>query len=124
MNINYTETFNDVASRMGPTDLALYAGAGLILYVLFQERLGPIQNYFKGLLNKFNLWRHKSTDVASKSTTNAIKVNDCSFQDLIASWKQTRDLAVASGCGEAVKVIDQVFPYLSPNSCKEETKTS
>jgi hypothetical protein len=39
------------------------------------------------------------------------------FFKLVVSWKQTRDLAVESGCSEAVKVADQMFPFLSPNVC-------
>ncbi len=42
------------------------------------------------------------------------------FFKLVVSWKQTRDLAVASGCDEAVKVADQMFPYLSPVVCGKE----
>ena len=47
------------------------------------------------------------------------------FFKLVVSWKQTRDLAVQSGCSEAVKVADQMFPFLSPNVCKQnEDKVS
>jgi len=47
------------------------------------------------------------------------------FFKLVVSWKQTRDLAVQSGCSEAVKVADQMFPYLSPNVCQQnEDKVS
>ena len=49
---------------------------------------------------------------------------DDTFFKLVVSWKQTRDLAVQSGCGEAVKVADQMFPFLSPNVCKKEDKVS
>jgi hypothetical protein len=46
------------------------------------------------------------------------------FFKLVVSWKQTRDLAVKSGCSEAVKVADQMFPFLSPTVCaaKEDKK--
>jgi hypothetical protein len=47
-------------------------------------------------------------------------VADDVFFDLVASWKQTRDLAVKSGCSEAVKVADQMFPHLSPTVCGEK----
>ena len=43
------------------------------------------------------------------------------FFDLVVSWKQTRDLAKLSGCDKAVEVADQMFPYLSPTICSEET---
>lgn len=121
--MNYSETFNDFASRLGPTDLALYAGAAIILYVLFQDKLNPVKRLVRDLLGKLNLLKNNVTDSVSsvvvKNTTT-----DGSFKDLVLSWKQTRDLAVASGCNEAIKVIDQVFPHLSPNACKEEVKTS
>jgi hypothetical protein len=42
------------------------------------------------------------------------------FFQLVASWKQTRDLAVRSGCQEAIKVADQMFPYLSPMGCSKK----
>ena len=42
--MNYaTESFNDFASRIGPTDLALYAGAALVLFVLFKDKMSPVQ---------------------------------------------------------------------------------
>jgi hypothetical protein len=44
------------------------------------------------------------------------------FFKLVVSWKQTRDLAVECGCGEAIKVADQMFPYLSPVVCSKEVK--
>jgi hypothetical protein len=44
------------------------------------------------------------------------------FFKLVVSWKQTRDLAVESGCDDAVKVADQMFPYLSPTVCGKEVE--
>ena len=41
--MNYTESFDEFASRLGPTDLALYAGAGLIISILFKDKLSPVQ---------------------------------------------------------------------------------
>lgn len=117
--MNYTETFNDFAGRVGPTDLALYAGAALILYVLFQDKLNPVKKLLSDLFAKTSSLTNKAVDVVS---VPMVKNNKSNFHALVASWKQTRDLAVESGCQEAVKVIDQVFPYLSPNACKEEVK--
>ena len=34
--MNYTESFDQFATRIGPMDLALYAGAGLIIWVLLR----------------------------------------------------------------------------------------
>jgi hypothetical protein len=45
------------------------------------------------------------------------------FFKLVVSWKQTRDLAEKSGCSEAVKVADQMFPFLSPNVCAQKEGT-
>jgi hypothetical protein len=42
------------------------------------------------------------------------------FFKLVVSWKETRDLAVRSGCAEAVKVADQMFPFLSPMVCNNK----
>jgi len=124
---NYTETFDQFASKLGPTDLALYAGAALVLFVLFKNRLSPV----KLILNDLMLKLRSATGTAKTlnivpeikplATPVSIHKEDTFFK-LVVSWKQTRDLAVELGCDEAIKVADQMFPYLSPNSCKENTK--
>lgn len=115
--MNFTETFQDFSSRLGPTDLALYAGVALVLWVLFGDKLGGVKNLLSSLISKVNL---KSV-VPTVSTSN----NNDKFFQLLTSWKRTRDLAVEAGCTEAVKVVDQMFPYLSPVICgdKEKEKT-
>ena len=118
--MNYTESFNEFASRVTTLDLALYAGVGLVLWVLFKDRMSPVQKLGSDLVSKI-----KSPQVGSQlpvlPTINVPVKSDNKNEDvffkLIASWKQTRDLAVQSNCSEAVKVIDQIFPYLSPNAC-------
>lgn len=119
--MNYTESFNEFASRLTPLDLALYAGLGLVLWVLFKDRMSPVQKFVSDLISKI-----KSQPVLDKlppapNVSSTYKVNDTKKEDvffkLVASWKQTRDLAVASQCEEAVKVADQMFPFLSPNVC-------
>lgn len=119
--MNYSETFNDFASRIGPTDIALYAGAALVIYVLFKDKLNPVQKLVGDLLGRLNLL--KTSTIASPVVVNrVVNKNTNSFHALIASWKQTRDLALESNCEEAVKAIDQVFPFLSPNSCSKKDK--
>lgn len=115
--MNFTETFQDFSTRVGPTDLVLYAGVGLVLWVLFGDKLGGVKNLLGSLISKVNL---KGVVPAVSASSN----NDKFFQ-LLTSWKKTRDLAVENGCMEAVKVIDQMFPYLSPVVCgdKEKEKT-
>jgi imidazolonepropionase-like amidohydrolase len=123
--MNFTESFSEFSSRLGPTDLALYAGVGLVLWVLFKDKLSPVQKLILDLVNKV-----KGT-VKNKTTTTPVvtdgvysdsKDDRDVFFDLVVSWKQTRDLAVRSGCAEAVKVADQMFPFLSPNVCSKEEK--
>ena len=114
--MNYTESFDQFASRLSTTDVALYAGVALVLWVFFKDKLSPVQKLLQPLLSKV-------TGLFSKKTTPAVvkqEVDDVFFQ-LVVSWKQTRDLAEKSGCSEAVKVADEMFPFLSPNVCKEGT---
>lgn len=119
--MNYTQTFEEFSKSVSTLDLALYAGAGLVLWVLFKDKLSPVQKIISDIItnvkskipasNKLNV----TPVVPSPSAETTDKENV--FFDLIASWKQTRDLAVKSNCVEAVKVADQMFPYLSPNIC-------
>jgi hypothetical protein len=130
--MNFTESFSEFSSRLTTTDLALYAGLGLILFVLFKDRLSPVQKLVldlmqksKGLLNKPKTATVETATVplpvvvTSTNTTLASTVDSKEdlFFKLVVSWKQTRDLAQESGCAEAVKVADQMFPFLSPMVC-------
>jgi hypothetical protein len=124
--MNYTESFEQFASRVTPTDLALYAGAGIILWILFKDKLSPVQKFLGDLVGglKSKLNNGSSVvpvvvpDVAPVAVTKETKEDN--FFKLVVSWKQTRDLAVKSGCDEAVKVADQMFPFLSPTVCSKE----
>jgi hypothetical protein len=131
--MNYTETFNDFSSKVGPMDLALYAGAGLIIWVLFKDKLSPVQKVLGSLVSNIkdmvsNRSANSSTNldvIKTAPTTKPVTVNkEDLFFKLITSWKQTRDLAVLNGCEEAIKVADQMFPHLSPELCnkKDDTK--
>jgi hypothetical protein len=129
--MNYaTESFSDFSSRLGPTDLALYAGAALVLFVLFKDKMSPVQKIITDLMNKSKtLLGNKSNltvvpEVKLPVVTNnhPASAKEDTFFKLIVSWKQTRDLASQLNCSEAVKVADQMFPYLSPNSCEEKTQ--
>jgi hypothetical protein len=121
--MNFTESFQEFSSKLGPMDLALYAGVGIVLWVLFKDKLSPVQKMLTDLISKVS----KPAKAIVKSTPNdttvveSSKNNKDSFFDLVVSWKQTRDLAVLNGCQKAVEVADQMFPYLSPNICKENT---
>lgn len=122
--MNYTESFQEFATKVGPMDLALYAGVGIVLWVLFKDKLSPVQVFLKGLIEKV-----KSVSPLKPVTPVAVVVptvkpvvtsKEDIFFKLVVSWKQTRDLAAECGCVEAVKVADQMFPYLSPVVCTKE----
>ena len=124
--LDYAQSFEEFSRSVKPLDLALYAGIGLILWVLFKDKLSPVQKLVTGLVDQAkHLLGGVSNRVPSAPVikTPQVSVNtskeDVFFQ-LVASWKQTRDLAVKSGCVEAVKVADQMFPYLSPTVCEEK----
>jgi len=123
--MNFNETFQEFSSRVTTTDLALYAGAGLVLWVLFKGKLSPVQKLLAGLVDSVKnlLASNKTTSPVVPVPVNAkesVVDTDDLFFKLVASWKQTRDLAVASNCSEAVKVADQMFPYLSPTVCSKK----
>ena len=119
--INYTESFDQFASKLGPTDLALYAGAGLVLWVLFKDKLSPVQQVLGNIVNKFKnvspLKPVTPVAVVVPAVKPVVTTKEDIFFKLVVSWKQTRDLAADCGCIEAVKVADQMFPYLSPVVC-------
>lgn len=124
--MNPIETFGEFSKKLTPTDLALYAGVGIVLWVLFKDKLSPIQKVITDLLggtNKQLVNKPVLPTAPAVNTKNEQLVDGHDvFFDLVASWKQTRDLAVLSGCIKAVQVADEMFPYLSPVICKEENK--
>lgn len=120
--MNYAETFDQFASKVTPTDLALYAGVGIILWVLFKDKLSPVQKFIQDSLGKVKPNLGSVVQIPVKSETNTTTQN--LFFDLVVSWKQTRDLAERSGCKKAVEVADQMFPYLSPTVCDKENKNA
>lgn len=122
--MNYTESFQEFATKVGPTDLALYAGVGIVLWVLFKDKLSPVQKVLGNLIEKFKnvspLKPVTPVAVVVPSVKPVVTSKEDIFFKLVVSWKQTRDLAAECGCSEAVKVADQMFPYLSPVVCTKE----
>lgn len=139
--MNYTQTFEEFSKGVSTTDLALYAGVGIVLWVLFKDKLSPISKTVKDLLESFKkkvqtpvetnkiptnavptlaeLTLVSTLETKPTVTTTSTSENDLFF-DLVSSWKQTRDLAQKAGCEQAVEVADQMFPYLSPNVCEDK----
>lgn len=123
--MNFTESFQEFSSRLNATDLALYAGVGLVVWVLFKDKLSPVQTFLLSLVEKIKggsaLPVVNVPSVAPVVLPSKKNDNEDIFFKLVVSWKQTRDLAVQSGCSEAVKVADQMFPFLSPNVCNKDS---
>jgi hypothetical protein len=134
--MNYAESFDQFSSKLSPTDIALYAGAGLILWVFFKNKLSPVQEFLTKLLN--NIKSSTKFPLSSLTLENSpvpvvvpsfkpVIVSEDDKQDiffkLVVSWKQTRDLAIESGCEDAVRVADEMFPYLSPHICGSQNST-
>lgn len=116
--MNFTESFDQFSSNLSGMDIALYAGVGLALWVMFKDKLSPVQKLLSDLVTKVKLPSVVKTDPIVVQ-----KEQDDIFFQLVSSWKQTRDLAVKSGCAQAVKVADDMFPFLSPTGCKDVTVT-
>jgi hypothetical protein len=127
--MNYvTQSFNEFSSSLAPMDIALYAGIGLVLWVMFKDKLSPVQQFIGPLIDKLKSTLGNKTSITNtviKPVTPAqINIKNDLFFRLVESWKQTRDLAEQSGCQEAIKVADQMFPYLSPKVCAEAKDSS
>ena len=116
--MNFTESFDQFSSKLSGMDIALYAGVGLALWVMFKDKLSPVQKLLSDLVTKVKLPSAVKTDPVVVQ-----KEQDDIFFQLVSSWKQTRDLAVKSGCAQAVKVADDMFPFLSPTGCKDVAVT-
>lgn len=122
--MNYSESFEEFARSVQPMDLALYAGVGVVLWVLLKDKTTPIQTFIG---NAFKTIKNNTNNLISKSNVSnivTVKKNKDVFFDLIVSWKKTRDLAIEAGCDEAVKNIDQIFPYLNPEQCVKKNVES
>lgn len=119
----FTESFDQFSSKLSPTDIALYAGAGIVLWIMFKDKLSPVQTFISDIYGKI-LSKTNNSDAGSKNITNLVftKTDDNTFFDLISSWKKTRDLAVKIGCDQAVSVADEMFPFLSPNACNKKNE--
>jgi hypothetical protein len=119
--MNFTQSFEEFSKGLSTTDLALYAGVGIIVWVLFKDRLSPVQQIVLSLVNKAKslLSSQQKTSVSSVVVSDKNNNEDV-FYMLITSWKQTRDLAVKSNCEEAVRVADEMFPFLSPSVCNKD----
>ncbi len=124
--MNFTQSFEQFSSSLKPGDLVLYAGIGVVLWVLFKDKLSPVQKLLLTVVDKVKSVTKTKSGVSSiilPDRTTLSKTDDNAlFFELVQSWKQTRDLALKSGCSEAVRVADEMFPHLSPDVCKEQVQ--
>ena len=124
--MNYAESFEEFSKGLTSTDLMVYAGAAIVLFVLFQERLAPIKQWVLKLYNSL-LTRTKKEPIPVSLPVSIVKSvdvdidNDSNFLHLISSWKNTRDLAEKMSCSEAVKILDSAFSHLGPSNCVDKT---
>jgi hypothetical protein len=136
--MDFTQSFEEFSRGLTTTDLALYAGVGIVVWVIFGEKLKPLgQKIANSLSTATNAVKNtipknpvpslsdltlvttpKNDDVLVSAPTVVASKDDVFFE-LIVSWKRTRDLALKANCEAAVKVADQMFPYLSPEVCKK-----
>lgn len=132
--MNYTQSFEEFSKGLSTTDLALYAGVGIIAWIFLKDKLNPVTQIVKKLVDSF---KNKVVSTVPKNPVPSLsdltlivptsvtnKDNNDLFFELVSSWKATRDLAVRSGCEQAVKVADEMFPYLSPTVCSKKDDTN
>lgn len=135
--MNFTQSFEEFSRGLSSTDLMLYAGIGLVIWVLFKDKLTPIHGIVNLVLESINRLLSKKAYVTPATTVSVVvdpaptilastiaenskqEPKDLFFK-LIVSWKETRDLALRCGCDKAVEVADEMFPYLSPNVCGKD----
>jgi hypothetical protein len=135
--MNFTESFEEFSKGIGTTDLILYAGVALVVWILFKDKLSPLQSVFSGLTNTVKTFLNKKASdtipttqpvvtntpielLSNSITEKAQPSKEDLFFRLIVSWKETRDLALECGCDDAVSVADSMFPHLSPNVCGKD----
>ena len=115
--MNYTESFQEFSARLSSTDLMVYGGAAIVLFVLFKDKLDPVKQWINNLISTVS-------NRVKQETVSTVVNTDANFLKLVSSWKNTRDLAEGMGCREAVKILDTVFPHLGPHNCSTENVKS
>ena len=108
-------------------DVCLYLGVLIVVYVLFQDKLGPVKEFISNFLRKAKPTRNTEV-VAIDENVVADELHSDSelFFKLIRSWKLTKDLAEQYGANKAVEIADQMFPHLIPkdeDNVKRENPT-
>jgi len=121
MNI---ENFGAMPSTL---DVCLYVGVLIVVYVLFQDKLGPVKEFITNFLRKARPTRNTEVVTIDENVVaDEIHSESELFFKLIRSWKLTKDLAEQYGANKAVEIADQMFPHLIPkdeDNVKRENPT-
>lgn len=128
--MNYTQSFEEFSASLGPTDLALYAGVGIVFFVLFKDKLSPVQAVLLELFGQLkDVLKSDPTpapvpvvrpDIFVPNVVKPETKKDDVFFEMVSAWKRTRDLAEQYKCEEAVKSLDETFQYLAPTVCGDK----
>lgn len=111
------EALDNFGAGLSTTDVMLYVGVAVVVYVLFQEKINAV---VKTVLEKVKKVKTPALPIDTGLFENEPETQDDIFFDLIKSWKQTRDLAEAYGADKAVEIADEMFPHLVPKDEQDE----
>jgi hypothetical protein len=111
------EALDNFGAGFSTTDVMLYAGVLVVVYVLFQEKINTL---VKSVVEKVKTVKVPNSPVIDTDLFDNSDIREDIFFDLIKSWKQTRDLAEEYGANQAVVIADQMFPHLVPKEEQDE----
>lgn len=111
------EALDNFGAGLSTTDVMLYVGVAVVVYILFQEKINSV---VKTVLEKVKTVKAPKLPIDTGLFENEPVTQDDIFFDLIVSWKNTRDLAEAYGADKAVKIADEMFPHLVPKEEQDE----
>ena len=75
-------------------DVCLYLGVLIVVYVLFQDKLGPVKEFITNFLRKAKPTRNTEVVTIDENVVaDEIHSESELFFKLIRSWKLTKDLA-------------------------------
>ena len=111
------EALDNFGAGLSTTDVMLYVGVAVVVYVLFQDKINA---GLKTVLEKIKKVKAPELPIDTGLFDNDPVTQDDIFFDLIKSWKQTRDLAEAYGADKAVEIADEMFPHLVQKDEQDE----
>ena len=73
--MNFTQSFEEFSKGLVPMDLILYAGIALVVWVLFKDKLGPVQGVVNLFWDNINKLLAKKAITPVLSTTRVVEDN-------------------------------------------------